>query len=218
MRIELYFVLLIIISSCKPIVYEETNFFYNYYPLQINQEKEFFVTNIVHNSFGKDTTTYFLKEIITDYNINMEGDTVYTVERYWKVDSSLSYEIKDVWTSKKNLSAGYLNEENITYTKLIFPLSLNIYWNGNAFNNLGYQEYSIESLNIPFQLNNVIFDSSLTVIQNYKSNLLEFENSKEIYATGIGLIYKEDVQVEINSGNLSDITQGYEYYQEIINY
>ena len=218
MRIELYFVLLIIISSCKPIVYEETNFFYNYYPLQINQEKEFFVTNIVHNSFGKDTTAYFLKEIITDYNINMEGDTVYTVERYWKVDSSLSYEIKDVWTSKKNLSAGYLNEENITYTKLIFPLSLNIYWNGNAFNNLGYQEYSIESLNIPFQLNNVIFDSSLTVIQNYKSNLLEFENSKEIYATGIGLIYKEDVQVEINSGNLSDITQGYEYYQEIINY
>ena len=218
MRIKLYFVLLIIISSCKPIVYEETNFFYNYYPLQINQVKEFFVTNIVHNSFGKDTTTYFLKEIITDYNINMEGDTVYRVERYWKVDSSLSYEIKDVWTSKKNLSAGYLNEENITYTKLIFPLSLNIYWNGNAFNNLGYQEYSIESLNIPFQLNNVIFDSSLTVIQNYKSNLLEFVNSKEIYATGIGLIYKEDVQVEINSGNLSDITQGYEYYQEIINY
>ena len=218
MRIKLYFVLLIIISSCKPIVYEETNFFYNYYPLQINQVKEFFVTNIVHNSFGKDTTTYFLKEIITDYNINMEGDTVYRVERYWKVDSSLSYEIKDVWTSKKNLSAGYLNEENITYTKLIFPLSLNIYWNGNAFNNLGYQEYSIESLNIPFQLNNVIFDSSLTVIQNYKSNLLEFENSKEIYATGIGLIYKEDVQVEINSGNLTDITQGYEYYQEIINY
>jgi len=218
MRIKLYFVLLIIIISCKPIVYEETNFFYNYYPLQINQVKEFFVTNIVHNSFGKDTTTYFLKEIITDYNINMEGDTVYRVERYWKVDSSLSYEIKDVWTSKKNLSAGYLNEENITYTKLIFPLSLNIYWNGNAFNNLGYQEYSIESLNIPFQLNNVIFDSSLTVIQNYKSNLLEFENSKEIYAIGIGLIYKEDVQVEINSGNLSDITQGYEYYQEIINY
>ena len=205
MRIKLYFVLLIIISSCKPIVYEETNFFYNYYPLQINQVKEFFVTNIVHNSFGKDTNTYFLKEIITDYNINMEGDTVYTVERYWKVDSSLSYEIKDVWTSKKNLSAGYLNEENITYTKLIFPLSLNIYWNGNAFNNLGYQEYSIESLNIPFQVNNVVFDSSLTVIQNYKSNLLEFENSKEIYATGIGLIYKEDVQVEINSGNLSDI-------------
>ena len=45
---------------------------------------------------------------------------------------------------QKNLSAGYLNEENITYTKLIFPLSLNIYWNGNAFNNLGYQEYSIK--------------------------------------------------------------------------
>ena len=112
----------------------------------------------------------------------------------------------------------YLNEENITYTKLIFPLSLNIFWNGNAFNNLDYQEYSIESINIPFQLNDLIFDSTVTVIQNYKSNLLEFENAKEIYATGTGLIYKEDVQLEINSGNLSDINQGYEYYQEIINY
>ena len=218
MKIKLYFILLVIISSCKPIDYDNINYYYNYFPLQINQEKEFLVTNIVHSSFGRDTSSYFLKEIITDYNINIEGDTVYTLERYWKVDSSLSYEIKDVWTSKKNLGAGYLNEENITYTKLIFPLSLNIFWNGNAFNNLDYQEYSIESINIPFQLNNLIFDSTVTVIQNYKSNLLEFENAKEIYATGIGLIYKEDLQLEINSGNLSDINQGYEYYQEIINY
>ena len=218
MKIKIYFILLVIISSCKPIDYDNINYYYNYFPLQINQEKEFLVTNIVHSSFGRDTSSYFLKEIITDYNINIEGDTVYTLERYWKVDSSLSYEIKDVWTSKRNLGAGYLNEENITYTKLIFPLSLNIFWNGNAFNNLDYQEYSIESLNIPFQLNDLIFDSTVTVIQNYKSNLLEFENAKEIYATGIGLIYKEDVQLEINSGNLSDINQGYEYYQEIINY
>lgn len=218
MKIKLYFILLVIISSCKPIDYDNINYYYNYFPLQINQEKEFLVTNIVHSSFGRDTSSYFLKEIITDYNINIEGDTVYTLERYWKVDSSLSYEIKDVWTSKRNLGAGYLNEENITYTKLIFPLSLNIFWNGNAFNNLDYQEYSIESINIPFQLNDLIFDSTVTVIQNYKSNLLEFENAKEIYATGIGLIYKEDVQLEINSGNLSDINQGYEYYQEVINY
>ena len=218
MKIKIYFILLVIISSCKPIDYDNINYYYNYFPLQINQEKEFLVTNIVHSSFGRDTSSYFLKEIITDYNINIEGDTVYTLERYWKVDSSLSYEIKDVWTSKRNLGAGYLNEENITYTKLIFPLSLNIFWNGNAFNNLDYQEYSIESINIPFQLNDLIFDSTVTVIQNYKSNLLEFENAKEIYATGIGLIYKEDVQLEINSGNLSDINQGYEYYQEIINY
>ena len=218
MKIKLYFILLVIISSCKPIDYDNINYYYNYFPLQINQEKEFLVTNIVHSSFGRDTSSYFLKEIITDYNINIEGDTVYTLERYWKVDSSLSYEIKDVWTSKRNLGAGYLNEENITYTKLIFPLSLNIFWNGNAFNNLDYQEYSFESINIPFQLNDLIFDSTVTVIQNYKSNLLEFENAKEIYATGIGLIYKEDVQLEINSGNLSDINQGYEYYQEIINY
>ena len=178
MKNKIFFLILIINLSCDPVEYSEVKSYQDYFPIEIQKEKNFLVTNIIHNSFGKDTSSYYLKEIITESFIDLEGDTAYRIQRYWRTDTTQTYEIKDVWTSKINLSAGYLNEENITYTKLIFPLSLNIFWNGNAFNNLDYQEYSVETLNTPFQLNNLNFDSSLMVVQNYKSNLLEYESSK----------------------------------------
>ena len=100
----------------------------------------------------------------------------------------------------------------------IFPLNINVVWNGNAFNGQEYQEYVLESLNIAYEQNSLAFDSSLTVIQNYKLNLLQYESAKEVYVTDIGLVYKENIQVEFESGNTNNISQGFEFYQELISY
>ena len=209
---------LIIISSCKPINYIDEDYHSKYFPIELNQEKEFLVTNINHSSFGKDTVTYYLKEVISETFLNLEGDSAYRIERFWKTDSMDNYEIKDIWVANKSLNFAQLVEENIRFTKLIFPFDVNVVWDGNAFNNQQSQEYRIESINIPFTVNGLSFDSSITVIQNYKSNLLEYENSKEIYVIGVGLVYKEDIEVLINSADSNDFSQGYEFYQELIEF
>ena len=209
---------LIIISSCKPINYIDEDYHSKYFPIELNQEKEFLVTNINHSSFGKDTVTYYLKEVISEKFLNLEGDSAYRIERFWKTDSMDNYEIKDIWVANKSLNFAQLIEENIRFTKLIFPFDVNVVWDGNAFNNQQSQEYRIESINIPFTVNGLSFDSSITVIQNYKSNLLEYENSKEIYVIGLGLVYKEDIEVLINSADSNDFSQGYEFYQELIEF
>lgn len=209
---------LIIISSCKPINYIDEDYHSKYFPIELNQEKEFLVTNINHSSFGKDTVTYYLKEVISEKFLNLEGDSAYRIERFWKTDSMDNYEIKDIWVANKSLNFAQLVEENIRFTKLIFPFDVNVVWDGNAFNNQQSQEYRIESINIPFTVNGLSFDSSITVIQNYKSNLLEYENSKEIYVIGVGLVYKEDIEVLINSVDSNDFSQGYEFYQELIEF
>lgn len=209
---------LIIISSCKPINYIDEDYHSKYFPIELNQEKEFLVTNINHSSFGKDTVTYYLKEVISEKFLNLEGDSAYRIERFWKTDSMDNYEIKDIWVANKSLNFAQLVEENIRFTKLIFPFDVNVVWDGNAFNNQQSQEYRIESINIPYNVNGLSFDSSITVIQNYKSNLLEYENSKEIYVIGVGLVYKEDIEVLINSANSNDFSQGYEFYQELIEF
>ena len=209
---------LIIICSCKPINYINENYHSKYFPIEINQEKEFLVTNINHSSFGKDTVTYYLKEVISEKFLNLEGDSAYRIERFWKTDSMDNYEIKDIWVANKSLNFAQLVEENIRFTKLIFPFDVNVVWDGNAFNNQQSQEYRIESINIPYNVNGLSFDSSITVIQNYKSNLLEYENSKEIYVIGVGLVYKEDIEVLINSADSNDFSQGYEFYQELIEF
>lgn len=209
---------LIIISSCKPINYIDEDYHSKYFPIELNQEKEFLITNINHSSFGKDTVTYYLKEVISEKFLNLEGDSAYRIERFWKTDSMDNYEIKDIWVANKSLNFAQLIEENIRFTKLIFPFDVNVVWDGNAFNNQQSQEYRIESINIPFTVNGLSFDSSITVIQNYKSNLLEYENSKEIYVIGVGLVYKEDIEVLINSVDSNDFSQGYEFYQELIEF
>lgn len=209
---------LIIISSCKPINYVNEDYHSKYFPIELNQEKEFLVTNINHSSFGKDTVTYYLKEVISEKFLNLEGDSAYRIERFWKTDSTNNYEIKDVWVANKSLNFAQLVEENIRFTKLIFPFDVDVVWDGNAFNNQQSQEYRIESINIPYNVNGLSFDSSITVIQNYKSNLLEYENSKEIYVIGVGLVYKEEIEVLINSADSNDFSQGYEFYQELIEF
>jgi hypothetical protein len=209
---------LIIISSCKPINYIVEDYHSKYFPIELNQEKEFLVTNINHSSFGKDTVTYYLKEVISEKFLNLEGDSAYRIERFWKTDSMDNYEIKDIWVANKSLNFAQLVEENIRFTKLIFPFDVNVVWDGNAFNNQQSQEYRIESINIPYNVNGLSFDSSITVIQNYKSNLLEYENSKEIYVIGVGLVYKEEIEVLINSADSNDFSQGYEFYQELIEF
>lgn len=218
MKNKIFFLILIINLSCDPVEYSEVKSYQDYFPIEIQKEKKFFVTNIIHNSFGKDTSSYYLKEIITESFIDLEGDTAYRIQRYWRTDTTQTYEIKDVWVVKKSENSVQQLEENIRFTKLIFPINKNSFWNGNAFNNLGYQEYSVQSIHTDFNLNNLTFDSCVSINQNYKSNLLEYENSQEIYSLGLGLVYKEVIVIQINNGNLTDITQGNEYIQELIEY
>ncbi len=218
MKNKIFFLILIINLSCDPIEYSEVKSYQDYFPIEVQKEKKFLVTNIIHNSFGKDTSSYYLKEIITESFIDLEGDTAYRIQRYWRTDTTQIYEIKDVWVVKKSKTSLQQLEENIRFTKLIFPIDKNSFWNGNAFNNLGYQEYSVQSIHTGFNLNNLTFDSCLSINQNYKSNLLEYENSQEIYSLGLGLVYKEVIVIQINNGNLNDITQGNEYIQELIEY
>ena len=42
---------LIIISSCKPINYIDEDYHSKYFPIELNQEKEFLVTNINHRLY-----------------------------------------------------------------------------------------------------------------------------------------------------------------------
>ena len=218
MRNSIFFLLLISHFSCDPVVYNEVKYYKEYFPIELQREKYFLVTNIIHSSFGKDTSSYYLKEIIAESFIDLQGDTAYRIERYSRTDTTVNYLIKDVWVVKKSTTSVQQTEENISYTKLIFPIDENSFWNGNVFNNLGYQEYVVQSIHTNFTLNNFTFDSCVTINQNYKSNLLQYENTEEIYSLGLGLVYKEEIVTQINNGDQNDILQGSEYIQELIDY
>ncbi len=81
-----------------------------------------------------------------------------------------------------------------------------------------YKEYYYDSLYGSSSFIGNFFDSTVCVIQNLKNNLLEFEEAYEVYAKGVGLVYKKDIELKINMGNVLDINEGHEYEQVLLNY
>ena len=153
------------------------------------------------------------QEIIDD-----QGELAYRIERFWKIDSLDDYTIKDVWTSKTTSRTAQKVEENIRYTKLVFPISKGEFWNGNAYNYMGYKEYYYDSLYGSSVFGSKSYDSTVYVIQNLKNNILEFEEAYEVYGKNIGLIYKKDIELNINFGNILDINEGHEFEQILLTY
>ena len=218
MRFFVNILIILLIYSCEPIEYNSPKYYHQYFPIELNTSKEYLVTSISHTSFGKDTNIYFLKEIISEIQLDNQGDTSFRIERFTKSDSLEEFIIKDVWTIKKSHRSIEISEENERFVKMVFPINEYLYWNGNALNSRDAQEYYIENLHESYNLNNYTFDSTMTVIQNFKSNQIEYESAKEVYANEIGLIYKENIILNITSGNISDVNYGTSYVQELINY
>jgi hypothetical protein len=75
---------------------------------------------------------------------------------------------------------------------------LELSWDGNQFNNSTTESYVISELNASITLpSGFEAEQSLTVIQNdLLDNIVETDQRKEVYAKGVGLIYKEIIQLQ----------------------
>ena len=212
------FASIIVFFGCKKSNNESVNYYYSYFPLEVDAWIEYDVLDIIHSELGSDTAVYQLKEITTEEFLDNEGRLTYRVERYWRDDSNANWSIKDVWYSNKTKTTAEKVEENVRFTKLIFPINTSKYWNGNAFNNLEEWEYYYDSLHKPKLINNLSFDSTITVIQRDNENVVEYEKVKEIFAVDIGLIYKSHIDLDINLSNILDINSGRELEMTVTAY
>lgn len=207
-----------LLLGCKKSNNEAVKYYYNYFPLDVGAWIEYEVVDIIHSQLGSDTAEYQLKEIAAEEFLDNEGRLTYRIERYWRDDSNANWSIKDVWYSNKTKTTAEKVEENIRFTKLIFPINTSKYWDGNAYNNLEEWEYYYDSLHKPKVINNLSFDSTITVIQRDNENVVEYEKVKEVYAVDIGLIYKSHIDLDINLSNILDINSGRELEMTVTAY
>ena len=217
-RLIYIFGLTCVISSCLKPTNDLADFYYDYYPVTLNSWIEYDVVDIVHSSLGSDTLNYFLKEIKTNTFYDDEGELAQRVERFWKFDLNDNYVIKDVWQEKVTSTTAEKVEENIRLTKLIFPIKNGQYWNGNAFNNQLFCEYTYDSIHEPYLINGLNFDSTITVLQKDLYTAVDYRMAYEVYAKNIGLVYKKDIDLNINLYNILNINEGRELEMKVINY
>ncbi|REJ82449.1 MAG: hypothetical protein DWQ44_12365 [Bacteroidetes bacterium] len=222
--IKSIFILLLIsgvYSSCKKDSQIINSNSFNYFPTAKGTWVEYNVDSIYHgeNDNNNDDSVYTfnfqIREIVDSTFLDGEGREVQVLIRYKRMNSSDEWRLVSVWTQRLSLTGAYRTEDNITYQKLAFPINSRISWDGNAANILSEELYSYESFHEENLVGSFSFDSTLTVLQVDEDNFVERIFGKEIYAVGVGMIFKQRDDLGKRNGL---VVKGLEYKMTLRDY
>lgn len=187
-----------------------------YFPIEIGNFIEYEVEEIQFDLVnGALRSTYQLREEITESFTDIDGDIAFRQERFRRDNPSepwVPVPNAAVWVIERNNFQAFRTEDNQPFVKLTFPLDEGNTWDGNAFNGMSQEEYQIVDFGLNFEIDSINYSPTLRVIQNDACNLVEQDRRVEVYAEGIGLIYREiwDVRFESDPGSSClDTTQQY---------
>ncbi|MFM2018960.1 MAG: hypothetical protein RL007_2616 [Bacteroidota bacterium] len=189
-----------------------------YFPTQIGHWVIYEVDSTVYDDFLNDTFyyRYQVKEVLESNFTDNEGREAIRVERYRRdFDSTLPYDsipwhLSRVWSFTRTNYIGEKMEENERFIRLAFPAREDVNWNGNAYNTIGSWNYKYKSIDAPFTIANMSFDSTVLVEQKREINRLNHRSYQERYAKNVGMILKNVIDVrDTNVGNDSVIDRIY---------
>lgn len=208
-------ILLVSVNGCKK-EYETVSLTAdaNYFPDDSGTFVIYKVDSILYNDFFfnsdlsqyQRSTSYFLKEKITEQFIDNLGRTARKIERYVTDDTLLHpfVEVNNVWYQIKTDRNVEVIEDNIRYVKLTFPVSKSSEWKGNKYflNEIPFQPlknsnikfdwtYTVADKDVAYSNGFKVFDSTLTILQIADSSKVNKLFSEEKYARKIGLVNKE---------------------------
>ena len=147
---------------------------------------------------GRKTYQFQIKEVIESIFTDNQGRPTMRLERYRKNYDSLVPYSQQQWTGPRvyyaNLTSSTYErvEENFRYTRMIFPVKLgDARWNANAGNVLDAWTGKYTAVDQPGTVNNLSFDSVVSVQEENNINLVTTVYAEAKYATNVGLIYRQ---------------------------
>lgn len=152
-----------------------------------------------------DTTVYYLK-IVAD-SIYYKGDTLYGNYSRWKSPiGENNYVVQGREVRELKSPVGYYIEkrDNCRKIKARLPLRLTDKWNPNIYciSSTTTRLSEIKALDIPKQIEGLVYDSVVHVVNQYDSSLIHLDIQQEYYAVDFGMLYYEQTTIVSNSADL----------------
>ena len=211
------------LSACKKGNSDIPNFHYDYYPLEEGTFVVYDAMEIRHDIqalVARDTNRFFLKTVIGEAIIDNSGSVAHKFFRYKRNSMSENWVLEDVWTTRLHEQRIELVEENERIVKLVFAPAKNKAWDINAYNtkNRLVARYNPERIHVPFSVSDYGLDSTVQVeIQDFFS-LVDHRRKYEVYAKGIGLVYRFYKDNTIMNFDTLNIRNGREIHYRMIDY
>lgn len=207
------------VSSCNETKEVDTNSLgYDFYPIEIGQYRIYDVEEIVYQAIGFDTSVYQLRETIFDSIPSMDQIT-YLIRRDKRDDATLEWEADSVWTVTKTVNFLAVNENNIPFIKLTFPVRNSAEWNGNSINSKSELIYYYQSLDTPIIDSLSSSDHIRVIIEDIEQNIVNQDLRSEVYAKNIGLVSKDYLTLNfctVDCTELGEIESGRSLKQTLI--
>ena len=180
-----------------------------YFPLKVGDYQVYSVHETLIDQSDSVVFFYELRLEVIDSIVNLEGEYTYVIQGQKREDPNLPWVNTDKLTAHVSNRKAILTEGNTSFAKLMFPAQNGLEWNGNAFNTLGGDQYCgenkdqpcdtyrLENVGSKFAAGGVTFDETVTVVQSENTDpIVKRDVRSEVYAKGVGLIYKESVVLE----------------------
>ena len=203
---------------------EEVNIGFDFFPTEVGLFRIYQVEDIsVTLVEGEDTTSFQIMEEISEGTLAQNGDSLFIVNSFSRATENDPWLLDSVWSIRRTPLQGITNQRTTTFVSLIFPVEEGRTWDGNALNANNFDEYRMENVSQSFEVQNNLFDSTLTVIQeDNQDTLVNLDRRIEIFAENIGPIYREFTNLrfntEPNNFGLGIIEEGRSIRFEIIAY
>lgn len=200
-------------SSCKKSSIAPLPVDQSYFPLTTGKYIIYEVDSIVISNFfdTTDTTHFELMEQVDSPYMDAAHQQAYRIIRSRRNLPADPWIITDIWSAKLTGNTAEKVEENLLFVKMNFPVLLNKTWKGNSKIDtdsplvyLADWDYQYTDVNISLEVNNSTFDSVVTVTQHKDINAIQTIFYQEKYAKNIGLIYKEEQNIETQPGQYPD--------------
>jgi hypothetical protein len=187
-----------------------------YYPVKVGNYWIYDVSEATFNNQfltdPADSVTYQVRELVDTVFRNQAGELIFELIRSRRAAAGQPWGQDSLVTISKSLSDLRYTRDNLKTVKLIFPPAENKKWNGNAFNFREPEEYSFAQVGQPFTLGDTTYRHTVRVVQTWNENLVELDDRHEVYALGVGLIYKRVIDYDYcHGGTGQDCQVGQNY-------
>ncbi len=212
------FLSFVILSSCADSTDDDASLDlgYNYYPAAVGTIWIYRVDSFSYDensgSTNIDTFDYEYKEVITSI-LNSKPDGSYAeflIDRYFKFSDTTNWSKANSWRLIKTNERIEKYEENVIYTKLLFPLTNRKEWDGNMANNKGKEPYTVRFFDEPFGT----YPLACKIEQFREENLIEEIIREEVYSRNTGLVYalSDSLNTQVKG------TRGYRLRKSLISF
>ncbi len=176
-----------------------------YYPLQVGNFWTYQMEQIDYLVLGNDTSSYQLRELISDSLVSSTGEVTYLINRQVWQEAGQQWRTDSIWTVRKNSEFVVVAENGRPFVKLVFPVMVGETWDGNAFNNQGFQSFNYAAIE-PGEILSTLLDQDTsivakTILSDQISPIVGTDQRSEIYVNGVGLVQKDLYVINLCTDN-----------------